>query len=140
MHLNPYLSFNGQCEEAFRFYEQCFRGKIVSIFRNADMPGNEQVPAEWRDKVMHATLVADGDTFMGADSPPDRYQRPAGFSVSISVTDPAEAERIYEALSEKGEVYMPLQQTFWAVRFGMLRDRYGIPWMINCEQSQGPNV
>jgi len=71
---------------------------------------------------------------MGSDAPPDRYSQPKGFCVSIGIDKPAEAERIFKALAEKGTVQMELQQTFWAARFGMLVDRFGIPWMINCQQ------
>jgi PhnB protein len=72
---------------------------------------------------------------MGSDAPPQYYQKPQGFSVSLSVTDPADAERKFNALAQNGTVQMPLQQTFWAVRFGALVDQFGIPWMINCEQA-----
>jgi len=72
---------------------------------------------------------------MGSDAPPGRYEEPKGFSVSVQIKDPAEAERIFQALAENGKVQMPIQQTFWAARFGMLMDQFGIPWMINCEQA-----
>jgi PhnB protein len=83
---------------------------------------------------MHASLKAAGAVLMGSDAPPDRYKKPEGISVSIHVKEPAEAERIFHALAENGSVQMPIQETFWSVRFGMLVDRFGIPWMVNCEQ------
>jgi PhnB protein len=134
MQLNPYLTFNGQCEAAFKLYEKCLRGKIEAMVSHGDSPMANQVPPEWRKKVLHARLVVGDEVLMGSDAPPERYEAPKGFSVSISVDDPAEAERIFHALAENGAVQMPLQKTFWAVRFGMLVDRFGIPWMVNCEQ------
>ncbi len=133
MQLNPYLGFNGQCEAAFKFYERCLRGKIEAMLSHEGTPMENQVPAEWRKKILHARLVVGDAVLMGGDMPPERYEAPKGFSVTIGVTEPTEAERIFKALSENGTVTMPLQQTFWAVRFGMLVDRFGIPWMVNCE-------
>lgn len=134
MQLNPYLMFNGQCEAAFKFYERCLGGKIEMMLTFGESPTTEPIPPEWRSKVMHARLVVGDKVLMGSDAPPDRYEGPKGFSVSLSVDDPAEAERIFHALEENGTVRMPLQETFWAVRFGMLVDRFGIPWMVNCER------
>ena len=131
MQLNPYLTFNGQCEAAFKFYERCLGGKIEAMIPHAGTPAEQQVPPEWRSKIMHAHLTADGAVLMGSDGP--SYEQPKGFSVSLQVKKPEDAERIFAALSENGKVGMPLQQTFWSVRFGMLVDQFGIPWMINCE-------
>jgi PhnB protein len=97
-------------------------------------PIADQVPAKWRNKILHASLKVGDEVLMGADAPPDHYQKPQGFSVTLGMKDPAEAERIFHALAENGTVQMPLQETFWAARFGMLVDRFGIPWMINCEK------
>jgi PhnB protein len=135
MQLNPYLTFNGQCEAAFKFYEQCLGGKIVAMLPHAGTPAEEHVPAEWRNKIMHARLIVGDDVLMGSDAPPDRYEGSKGFSVTLGVDNPAEAERVFNALAEKGTVQMPIQETFWAARFGMLVDRFGIPWMINCEKT-----
>ena len=132
MQLNPYLLFNGQCEEAFKFYEQCLKGKIEAMMTHAGTPAETQVPPEWRNKILHARMTVGNQVLMASDAPPGRYERPQGFSVSIGLTDTAEAERIFSALAENGKVGMPLQQTFWATRFGMVVDRFGIPWMINC--------
>jgi PhnB protein len=135
MELNPYLNFNGQCEAAFKFYERCLGGKIEMMMRFADSPMADQVAPQMRDKIVHVRMTAGGKVLMGSDAPPEHFEKPQGFSVSISVNDPAQAERIFNALAEKGTVRMPLQQTFWAIRFGALVDQFGIPWMINCEQS-----
>ena len=135
MKLNSYLTFNGQCEAAFKFYEQCLGGKIVAMVTHADTPAEEQVPAEWRNKILHARLIVGDEVLMGSDAPPDRYEESKGFSVTVGIDDPTDAERIFDALAKNGTVKMPIQKTFWAVRFGMLVDQFGIPWMVNCEQA-----
>ena len=136
MQVNPYLLFNGQCEAAFKFYEELLGGTIEVLFRYEGSPMAEHIPADWRNKIMHARLNIGGQTLMGSDPPAGRYEAPKGFSVSLTVKDPAEAERIFHALAVNADVQMPIQETFWAVRFGMLVDQFGIPWMINCEKPQ----
>jgi PhnB protein len=135
MQLSPYLTFNGRCEAAFKFYERCLGGKIEAMMTHAGTPAEEHVPSEWRTKILHARLIVGDDVLMGSDAPPDHYEQPKGFSVSLQIKDPEAAERIFHALAENGTVQMPLQQTFWAARFGMLVDRFGIPWMVNCDQA-----
>jgi PhnB protein len=93
------------------------------------------VPVEWRNKILHARLTVGDQVLMGSDAPPGHYEEPKGFSVSLQISDPADAERIFNVLAENGKVQMPMQKTFWAVRFGMLVDRFGVPWMVNCEQA-----
>ncbi|HLK34207.1 MAG TPA: VOC family protein [Terriglobales bacterium] len=132
MQLVPYLLFNGQCEEAFKFYEKVLGGKIEAMMPHEGTPAAEHVPANWRKKIIHARMVVDDQVLMASDAPPDRYQHPQGFSVHIGVKDAAEAERVFKALAENGKVSMPLDKTFWATRFGMVVDRFGIPWMVNC--------
>lgn len=134
MKLNPYLMFNGQCEAAFRFYERSLGGKIAMMMTHESSPMAGQVPPEWGKKIMHATLVVGDQVLMGSDAPPGHYKQPAGFSVAIGINVVADAERIFQALAENGTVQMPMQETFWALRFGMLVDQFGIPWMINCEK------
>lgn len=134
MQVNPYLFFDGQCEEAFKFYEKLLGGKIESMLRHEDTPAANHVPSEWRSKIIHARLVIGDQIVMASDAPPE-HQKPQGFSVNISVENPAEAERIFNALKEDGKVTMPFGETFWALRFGMLVDRIGIPWMVNCEKA-----
>ena len=132
--VQPYLVFDGQCEAAFKLYEQCLGGKIETMITHGDSPMADQVPAEWQNKILHARLVVGDQVLMGSDCPPEHYEKPQGFSVSLSIDTPTEAERIFHSLAENGAVRMPLQETFWAVRFGMLVDQFGIPWMINCER------
>jgi PhnB protein len=135
MQLNAYLYFNGQCEAAFQFYEQLLGGKIEAMIPHAGTPAEQHTPPEWRDKIMHARLTVGNNVLMGSDAPPGHYHEASkGYSVSIGLDDPQQAERIFQALAEGGTVRMPLQTTFWAARFGMLADRFGIPWMINCEE------
>jgi PhnB protein len=134
MQLNPYLVFNGNCEAAFKFYEKVLGGKIEAMLPHEGTPAAEHVPPEWRNKIMHARLSVGDEVLMGSDAPPDRYEAMKGFSVTLGIDRPADAERIFHALAEKGTVRLPIQQTFWAARFGMLVDQFGTPWMINCEQ------
>ncbi len=131
----PYLVFNGQCREAFEFYAECFGGQIAVMLTHADTPAAEQCSAAMQGLIMHARLEMEGGTLMGSDCPPEMFQQPQGISVSLHPTDPTEAERIFAALAEGGSVLMPIAETFWAVRFGMVTDRFGIPWMINCEKA-----
>jgi PhnB protein len=135
MKLNPYLLFNGQCEAAFKFYEKCLGGKIEVMMTHAGTPAEQDVPPEWRNKILHARLTVGDQVLMASDAPPERYETPQGFSVSLNIDNAGEAERIFRALSENGKVHMPMQQTFWAARFGMCVDRFGTPWMVNCEKA-----
>ena len=131
--LNPYLTFNGNCEEAFTFYEKALGAKVVAKMPFGGSPMDEHVGPEWKSKILHATMMVGDRPVHGSDAPPERYQKPQGISISLSLTDPAEADRIFQALEAGGEVGMPIQQTFWAKRFGMVTDKFGIPWMLNCE-------
>ncbi len=137
MHLNPYLFFDGSCEEAFKFYEKTLGGKMKAMMTFEGTPAAEHVPAEWRKKIMHAALDIGDQVLMGSDARGEHYHKPQGISVSLSVGKVADAERIFAAFAEGGKVLMALQQTFWAARFGMVADRFGIPWMINCEKDAG---
>lgn len=136
MQLNPYLLFNGNCADAFKFYEKCLGGKIVTMMTHEGTPAAEQVPANWLGKIIHARMTGGDHVLMGSDAPPDRYAPMKGFTVSFTADSPADAERIFKALSEKGAVGMPMQQTFFAVRFGMVVDQFGTPWMVTCEAGQ----
>ncbi len=133
MQINPYLSFKGDCEAALRFYEQCLGGQLGALFRYAGSPMTDDVPADWQDKIMHGSVTVAGQVLMGGDVAPDSYQEPKGFSLSLQLQDTTEAERIFDEFEKDGRVTMPLQKTFWAARFGMVVDRFGIPWLINCE-------
>jgi PhnB protein len=136
MQINTYLNFSGQCEEAFKFYEKLLGGKIGFMMTFRGSPAESQVPADWADKVLHVRLETPAGVLVGSDAPPGRQAKPQGFSVSVSVDDAAEAERIYGELADGAlAVTMPMQETFWAKRFGMVTDRFGVPWMVNCEKN-----
>ena len=139
MQMNPYLSFKGECEAAFKFYEQCLGGQLGPMFRYAGSPMSDQVPPDWSDKVMHGSLTIGGQVLMGGDVAPDRYEEPKGFSLSLQIKNTADAERIFRDLATEGKVVVPLEKTFWAARFGMVVDRFGIPWLVNCEEPNQPH-
>jgi PhnB protein len=130
--INPYLSFDGQCQAALECYERCLGGKIVYLMTYAQSPMAPQVPPEWGKKIYHATISFADQTLGAADASPGSYRTPQGFSLKLDIDAPAEADRLFELLSENGTVQMPLQETFWARRFGVLTDQFGTPWMINC--------
>ena len=136
MKWNPHLTFDGRCKEAFGFYEECLGGKIVAMVGYADMPNAQDVPAALRGRVMHARLVLGDQVLMGCDAHPEMpYSGIRGCDVAVQVETPAEAERLFAALSEGGTVQMPIGEAFWSARFGMVTDRFGVPWMINCEKA-----
>jgi len=132
MQLNPYLYFDGQCEEAFKFYEQVLGGRLDALLTFAGSPAEAEVPAEWGSKIMHADFILGDCVLMGSDCPPGRYEVPKGFSVSIQIDDAAKAEQIFQTLADGGTIQVPFAETFWAKRFGMVVDKFGTPWMINC--------
>ena len=140
MKLDPHISlaFNGHCEAAFKFYERCLGGRIINVFTWGDSPMANEAPPGWAAKVMHATLAIGATVITGSDVPPAHYVQPQGFEIMIRTDDARDAERTFHELAENGTVKMPIQQTFWSVRFGVLVDRFGIPWSINCEQSPEP--
>ncbi len=133
MQISPYLSFKGDCEAAFKCYERCLDGRLGAIVRYEGSPLANQVPADWQDKVMHGSLTVGDQVLMGGDVAPESYQQPKGFTLSIQIKSTADAERIFHELGKDGTIILPLEKTFWAARFGMLVDRFGIPWQINCE-------
>lgn len=133
MRVTVYLSFNGDCEAAFKLYEQSLGGELGPIFRYGGSPLAATVPPEWSDKVMHGSITIGGQVLMGADVVPDQYEPPKGISLSLHSKSTDEADRVFEELAKDGRVLLPLEKTFWAERFGMVVDRFGIPWMINCE-------
>jgi PhnB protein len=133
--LYPYLMFDGQCEAAFKFYEECFPGRTIFMMTYENTPMDLERPPAWRKKISHATFALGELVFYGADALPGKYQKPQGFALQLNLSDRAEAERIFKTLAKNGTVQMPLQETFWALRFGLLVDQFGIPWHINCEKS-----
>ena len=134
MKLNPYLNFNGNCAEAFRFYSEVLHGKDMRIMTYRDSPMGAQMNEKEKDMVVHARFTAGDTLVMGSDQTGGRYSKPQGYAVNINVDTTEEAERIFAGLSQGATVGMAIAETFWAKRFGMLTDRYGIPWMVNCEK------
>ena len=139
MQMTPYLSFKGDCEAAFTFYERCLGAQLGAFFRYGGSPMAGEAPADWSDKIMHGSVTLGGQTLMGADVVPDRYEEPKGISLSLQIDRADEAERIFHELARNGRVLVPLEKTFWADRFGMVVDRFGIPWLINCEAPASPD-
>jgi PhnB protein len=133
MSLNAYLFFDGRCAEALAIYADLLGGKVEFSQTYGDSPAAADAGPEAKDMIMHASLRIGDDVVMASDSPPQYQEKPQGFSMSLGFTDLAKARRVFDALAEGGTVKMPMEKTFWAAGFGMLTDRFGIPWMINCE-------
>ena len=131
MEMSPYLSFKGDCEEAFHFYEGCLNARIVSLHRYGGSPMAEAAPAGWDEKIMHGTLQIGERELLGSDVAPESYAAPSGFSLTLQFAETTAAEDVWVSLAEGGRVLVPLAPTFWAARFGMVVDRFGVPWMIN---------
>ncbi|MGA9797114.1 MAG: VOC family protein [Rhizomicrobium sp.] len=128
--LSPYIFFNGRCAEAFKFYETLLGGKIEALMPYGDMARTPDL----RDKIMHAAMKFGDSMLMGSDDGMGTYKTPQGFRCSLTMKTPAEAERVFAGLSQGGSVTMPMAETFFSPRFGMLTDKFAIPWMVNCEQ------
>jgi PhnB protein len=136
MQLEPYLFFSGNCEEALNFYKDVFGGQIEGLSRWSEMPkdaGGPPVTPETANKVMHASFKSPGVSFMASDASPGKTYGEGSISLSLGTNDVAEAERVFNALAAGGNVEMPMADTFWGAKFGMLSDKYGIDWMINCQ-------
>ena len=138
MQLHTYLNYGGNCAEAFQFYEQHLGGRIVMMSTHGDMPGGSQAGPEWAGKVLHARIDLGGTILMGADVPPDRFQPIRSAYLSLSLDSNEECERIYALLSEGGQIFMKMEETFFAHRFAMLRDRFGTSWMLIYEKGMSP--
>jgi PhnB protein len=126
------LSFDGQCEAAFKFYERCLEGTITYMFTWGDSPMARDVPPEWASKINHASLLIDGVVLQGSDSAPGAFEPVQNLCIMLHPSLD-EAERVFTSLAEGGTVRLPFQKTFWAAGFGLVRDRFGIPWGINAE-------
>jgi PhnB protein len=131
MQINPYLFYNSNCEAAFKFYEKALGAKIEVLLRNEEGPAEMQSPPERKKNIMHGRISIDGQVLMASDAPPDHFHKPQGFSVSLTIKDPLDAERKFKALSDGGSVNMPFGKTFFSKGFGMCVDQFGIPWMVN---------
>ena len=132
MQINPYLHYDGNCEAALKYYQKVLGAKIEAMFPFGDGPPEMQVPPDYKKKIMHAKVTIDGEVLMASDAPPGHFNKPQGFSVSLQVEDPTDAERKFKALAEGGTINMPFGKTFFSKGFGMCVDQFGIPWMVNC--------
>lgn len=132
--LNPYLTFNGDARAAFEFYAKVLGGKIVMMLTNGETPMRDNMPADTHGRIAHTRLVIGDQVLMASDAMCEQVNA-KGMTVSLVIDTPAEAERIYNELGEGGSVTMPMAETFWAHRFGMITDKFGIPWMVNCEKA-----
>ena len=132
MQLNPYLTYDGNCEAALKYYQKVLGARIEAMFPFGEGPPEMQIPSDYRSKIMHAKVTIDGEVLMACDAPPGHFKASQGFSVALQVEDPADAERKFRALAEGGTVTMPFGKTFFSRGFGMCVDQFGIPWMVNC--------
>lgn len=130
MKLHTYLNYGGNCEQAFRFYEQHLGGKITMMMTHGQQPNGNDVPPDRKNAILYARMSIGETDLMGSDVPPERFQPMRSVYLSLTVSSIDEAERIYALLSDGGEIFMPMEETFFAFRFGMLRDKFGTSWMI----------
>ena len=137
MQFVPYLSFNGDCETAFRRYAEVLGGELVAVMRYGEAPPEAGIPAESANQIMHAQLAFGDQSLMGADCAFGHAPQAGSMRINLMIAEPAEAERVFAALMEGGAVEMPMAETFWATRFGMGTDRFGTPWMVNCMKECG---
>ena len=130
MKLNAFLNFGGNCEQALRFYEQHLGGRITMMMRRAEQPDQPLKWPGWEQSIQFATIDLGETQVMASDVPPDHFQLMRSVYMSLTVDSAAEAERIWTLLSDGAQIFMPLAETFFAVRFGQLRDKFGVSWMI----------
>lgn len=139
MQLHTYLNYGGTCRQAFEFYQAHLGGRITFLTTHGES-GPPGIPEGWRDAVLHARIDIGGTTLLGADIPPERFQPMRSAYLSLTLASSEEAERIYDLLREGGEIFMPMEETFFAHRFAMLRDRFGTSWMLLHERAGGPGA
>lgn len=130
MKLHAYLNYGGNCEQAFRFYEKNLGGKITAIMTHGENPGPSGVPASMNKSILYVRMSLGETEIMASDVPPERFQPMRSVYLSLTVPSTPEAERIHALLADGGEIFMPMQETFFAYRFSMLRDKFGTSWMI----------
>jgi PhnB protein len=130
MKLNTYLNYGGNCKEAFQFYEKHLGGKITMMMKHGEQPNAADVPPDWKNAILHARMTLGGTELLAADIPPDRFQPMRSAYLSLALDSIEEAERVYKLLSDGGEIFMPMEETFFAFRFAMLRDKFGTSWLL----------
>ena len=127
------MSFKGDCEAAFLHYAEHLGGRVAALYRYEGTPLENDVPDGWHEKIMHGSIAFGDQVLMAGDVAPARYEEPKGFSLSVHIKGVAQAERVFAALADGGKIVMPMASTFWTARFGMVVDRFGVPWLINGE-------
>ena len=137
MKIHTYLNYGGNCREAFEFYAKHLGGRITMLMTHGEQPGAVDVPSERKNDVLHARIEVGDTVLMGADVPPDRFQPMRSAYLSLSADSSEQADRLYALLTESGEVFMPIEETFFAHRFAMFRDRFGTSWMLLHERDRG---
>jgi len=137
MKLDVYLNYGGNCEQAFRFYEQELGGKITMMMRHGEQPNAANVPANWKNAILHARIEFGKTVLMGADIPPDRFQPMRSAYLTLTLDSAEQAERLYALLADGGQIFMKMEETFFASRFAMLRDKFGTSWMLLHERPDG---
>ena len=137
MKLDVYLNYGGNCEQAFRFYEQELGGKITMMMRHGEQPNAANVPADWKNAILHARIEFGKTVLMGADIPPDRFQPMRSAYLTLTLDSAEQAERLYALLADGGQILMKMEETFFASRFAMLRDKFGTSWMLLHERPDG---
>ncbi|MBY8965451.1 VOC family protein [Algiphilus sp. NNCM1] len=134
--IDPYLFFDGCCEEALAFYRDALNAEVSMLMRFRESPEADAFPPEQADKIMHAHFHVAGGSIMASDSAEDGTKGFAGFALSLPTADPAAARRTFDALAAGGTIQMPLQATFWSPAFGIVRDRFGVPWMVSAPAAE----
>ena len=140
MKLLTYLNYGGNCQQAFRFYEQHLGAKITMMMTHGEAPNAKDVAPDWKNAILHARMSIGETELLGADIPPDRFQPMRSAYLSLIVSSTEEAERIYALLSDGGQIFMAMEETFFAFRFAMLRDKFGTSWMILHERPMPQSV
>jgi PhnB protein len=137
MRIEPYLLFNGRCEEALAFYNRTIGASTTMLMRfdESPEPSSMHLPPNWGRKVMHSSVQVGYTRFMASDGMGHEPIKFTGFNLSITADDAAHAKRLFDALSDDGQVFMPLGKTFWSECFGMLTDKFGVTWMIGVDQA-----
>jgi PhnB protein len=133
MKISVHVMFKGDCESAFAAYARILGGAVVYSLTWSDSPASAQAPADWQGKIYHATMKLGDLTLMGADPLPADYRPLQGVSLAVAPANPAEAHRVFAELAEGGVERMPIQETFWSPAFGVVTDRFGLEWEINCD-------
>ena len=137
MRLNTYLNYGGNCAEAFKCYEEHLGAKIGMMMKYGEMPDPSKVLPEWKDAVLYATITIGETVLMASDVPPDRWKPMRSAYLALNVSSDADAERLFALLAQGGEVFLPIQETFFATRFAQLRDKFGTSWMLIHERPTG---